>query len=70
MQSNQKPRLVVTSWSEPVAYQCSLCGQIFLPPEDRTPKDAAAELLSAFRHHVEEVHAEDAKGEVGCDEAI
>jgi uncharacterized OB-fold protein len=61
MQSNKKPRLAVTGWSEPVAYRCSLCGQVFLPPEDRSPKDAALELLAAFQNHVEEVHAEGVK---------
>jgi hypothetical protein len=61
MPSNKKPRLAVTSWCEPVAYRCSLCGRVFLPPEDRSPKDAAVELLAAFQDHVEEVHAEEEK---------
>ena len=62
MQLNEKPHLVVTSWvkGEPISYGCSRCGQIFLVPEDRSPKDAAAELLAAFRDHVGEVHAEKA----------
>jgi uncharacterized OB-fold protein len=52
----------VTEWvkGEPMSYQCSQCGQIFLPPEDRDPKDAAEELLAAFHEHVGEVHAEKA----------
>jgi len=61
MPSNKKPQLVVTGWAEPVTFQCSLCGQIFLPPEDRSPRDATVELLVAFQHHVGEVHAEQAK---------
>ena len=60
MQLNEKPRLVVTNWvkGEPMTYECSRCGQIFLPPEDRSPKNAAEELLAAFHEHVGEVHAE------------
>ncbi len=63
MQANGKPHLVVTSWiqGEPMSYQCSRCSQIFLLPEDRSPKDGAAELLAAFQEHVGEEHAE--KGE-------
>jgi hypothetical protein len=62
MQLNEKPHLVVTSWikGEPMSYECSRCGQIFLLPEDRSPKDAVAELLAAFHDHVGEVHAETA----------
>jgi hypothetical protein len=62
MQSNEKPHLVVTSRveGEPMSYECSRCGQIFLLPEDRSPRDAAAELLAAFRNHVGEEHAEQA----------
>jgi hypothetical protein len=62
MQSHEKPHLVMTgAKGEPIAYQCSACGQIFLLPEDRSPKDAAKELLAAFQDHVGEVHAEEAK---------
>jgi hypothetical protein len=62
MQLNENPHLVVTSWikGEPMSYECSKCGQIFLLPEDRNPRDAAAELLEAFHEHVGEVHAEKA----------
>jgi uncharacterized OB-fold protein len=62
MQLNEKPKLIVTEWvkGEPMSYQCSKCGQIFLPPEDRDPKDAAEELLAAFHDHVGEEHAEKA----------
>lgn len=61
MLSSKRPRLVVTSWNEPITYQCSRCGQIFLPPEDRSPKDAVVELLAAFQEHIGEVHVEEAK---------
>jgi hypothetical protein len=61
MEPNEKPRLVVTGLVEPVAYECSRCGQVFLPPEDRSPKDAAVELLAAFQDHLGEEHADEAK---------
>jgi hypothetical protein len=62
MQLNEKPHLVVTSWvkGEPMSYECSRCGQAFVLPEDRSPRDAAAELVAAFRDHVGEEHAEQA----------
>jgi len=43
-------------------YECSLCGQPFILPEDREPRDGAAELLAAFREHVREQHPEDVTG--------
>jgi hypothetical protein len=62
MEPNEKPRLVMTGdKGEPMAYRCSLCGQLFVLPDDRSPKDAAAELLAAFQEHVGEEHAEEAK---------
>jgi hypothetical protein len=63
MELNEKPSLVATSWvkDEPMSYQCSRCGQLFLLPDDRSPRDAARELLAAFREHVGEEHAEEAK---------
>jgi len=62
MQTNEKPQLVMTgAKGEPMAYHCSLCGQLFLLPDDRSPKDAAAELFAAFQEHVGEEHAQDAK---------
>jgi len=59
--SKEKPHLVMAKWAkgEPVGYQCSQCGQMFLLPEDRNPKDGAVKLLAAFQDHVREVHAED-----------
>ena len=62
MQEEEKPQLVMTRGEgEPMAYHCSLCGQLFLLPDDRSPRDAAAELLEAFREHVREEHAERAE---------
>lgn len=63
MSSSEQPRLVVTEWvkGEPVAYKCSLCGQLFLLPDDRTPKEAAAELVAAFHEHLGEEHGNHAK---------
>jgi hypothetical protein len=63
MQEKEKPQLVMTGdKGEPMAYHCSVCGQLFLLPDDRSPKDAAAELLAAFQEHVGEEHAEKAEG--------
>jgi hypothetical protein len=62
MQVNEKPHLGMTgAKGEPMTYQCSLCGHLFLVPDDRSPKDAAAELLAAFHDHVGEEHADEAK---------
>jgi hypothetical protein len=63
---NEKPRLVVRSQNkwDPIAYECSVCGQRFLLPEDRSPKEAAAELLGAFNEHVLEKHPEHAEPEM------
>ncbi len=44
----------------PFFYKCSLCEQQFLLPEDRTPKEAVAELWATFKEHVREEHPEDA----------
>ena len=48
-----------------MAYKCSLCGQMFLLPEDRSPKKAAAEVMDAFREHLREHPAEKVCGEGG-----
>jgi hypothetical protein len=57
----EKPRLVLPRLAkgEPFDYQCSRCGQPFLLPEDRTPREAMAELWAAFNQHVQEAHPED-----------
>ena len=44
---------------EQLFYECSLCRQRFILPEDREPKEAAAELLAAFKEHVGEQHPDD-----------
>jgi hypothetical protein len=63
MAASENPSLVVTEWvkGEPIAYKCSGCGQVFLLPDDRGPKEAAAELLAAFREHLGEVHGDETK---------
>ncbi len=62
---SERPELVTTNWprGEAMGYKCSLCGQVFLPPEDRTPKEAAAEVMAAFKEHVREQHGERHRGE-------
>jgi hypothetical protein len=61
---DEKPRLVLTKYSkdEPIAYTCSLCGQPFLFPEDRRPKEGTAELWAAFQEHVREEHPDEHHG--------
>ncbi len=57
---NEKPQLVADASvrGEPIIYRCSACAQILLLPKDRTPKDAAAELLAAFNQHVQKKHSD------------
>ena len=62
MQTSEKPRLVITAaQGEPADYRCSLCGQVFILPEARNPREAALELLTAFHEHAGEEHAQKAK---------
>jgi hypothetical protein len=62
MKTDEKPRLVINAAKgEPTDYWCSLCGQHFIPPEDRSAREAAIELLAAFHEHAEEEHAQKAK---------
>jgi hypothetical protein len=42
--------------SDPIAYQCSACGKRFILPDDGSPKEAAIELWTAFKEHVQEDH--------------
>ena len=58
-QMNEKAHLVIKSQEggEPIGYQCSLCDQMFILPEDRTPKEAVAELWDVFKKHVQEDHS-------------
>jgi hypothetical protein len=53
---SERPTLVTTNWlcGEATAYKGSLCGQIFLRPEDRSPKEATAEVMDAFKEHLHE----------------
>jgi len=44
---------------EPMVYQCSVCGQVFRLAEERTPKQAMAEIWAAFQDHIREGHPED-----------
>ena len=66
IQMNEKARLVIKSAEsgEPISYQCSSCGQRFVLPEDRSPKEAVAELWGAFKDHIREEHPEQAELEV------
>ena len=54
----EKPQLLIKPWKigEQFVYQCSLCGQEFIVPEDRSPKEGMAELWAAFHEHIEDVH--------------
>jgi hypothetical protein len=54
----EKPALAITHWAQgiPTAYACSECGQMFLPPEDRSPQEGTVELQAAFAEHVSEEH--------------
>ncbi len=47
-----------------IAYQCSVCRQRFVLPEDRSPKEAVAELWGAFKDHIREEHPEQAELEL------
>jgi PAS domain-containing protein len=57
----EKPLLVTNEQikGEPFTCKCSLCGQVFMPPDDGSPKEPMAELWRAFIEHVREVHGED-----------
>jgi hypothetical protein len=56
----ERPRIVLSQWTkgDPINYKCSLCGRVFILPEDREPKEAMAEVLAAFNEHVYETHPE------------
>ncbi len=54
MQANEKPHAGMTeAKGEPMTYQCSICGHVFIVPDEGSVEDAAAELLAAFEEHVE-----------------
>jgi uncharacterized OB-fold protein len=48
-----------------ITYECSACGRIFVPPEDRSPKEAMTELMGAFQEHVRSEHSVEANDEDG-----
>jgi hypothetical protein len=53
MEVSEKPYLGTTGTKgEPMTYECSLCGHVFLVRDDLSPKDAAEELVAAFGEHV------------------
>jgi hypothetical protein len=60
----EKARLIIEGSlrGETLAYKCSLCRQVFLLPDDRTPKEAVAEVWAAFQQHVREEHPENVAG--------
>jgi uncharacterized C2H2 Zn-finger protein len=58
----EKAHLVpVGSWTKDAQFlfKCSRCELVFALPEDRTPKEAASELWTAFRDHKRKEHPED-----------
>jgi PAS domain S-box-containing protein len=57
----EKPLLVTNERikGKPFTCKCSLCGRVFTPLDDGTPKEPMAELWRAFTAHVREVHGED-----------
>ena len=63
----ERPHLVMSPWikDHEITYECSACGQIFVPPEDRSPKEAIAELRAAFQEHVRSEHSGEANDEGG-----
>ena len=62
---SEPPKLKISQWVKGLAftYECSLCGQPFLTPEDQPPKEAMSEIWEAFNDHTREAHGEvEAKG--------
>ena len=47
----ERPHLVMSSWikGHEITYECWASGQIFVPPEGRSPKEAMAELRAALQ---------------------
>ena len=43
--------------NETFGYMCSSCSQPFLPPEDRSPKEAMEEVWEAFNEHIRDEHS-------------
>jgi len=61
---NEKPQLVMdaSAKGESIVYRCSACTEIFLLPNEQTPKAAAAKLWAAWNQHVQEKHSDEAAG--------
>lgn len=61
---NERPQLVMeaSARGEAIVYKCSACGQMFLLPNEQTPKDAAAKLWAAWNQHVQEKHSDEGAG--------
>ena len=57
--TNDKPHLILwgSGKDEPMTFHCSLCGQAFSLPKDRSPEEGVAELWAAFAHHLQENHS-------------
>jgi hypothetical protein len=63
----ERPYLVMSPWikGHEITYECSGCGQIFVPPEDRSAKEAMTELMVAFQEHVRSEHSGEVIAEDG-----
>ncbi len=63
----ERPHLVMSPWikGHEITYECSACGQIFVLPEDRSPKEAVTELRAAFQEHVRSEHSREVNDEGG-----
>lgn len=57
-----RPRLIMTGGTleGQITYVCSRCRQAFPLAEEGAPKQAVAELLVAFKVHVQEKHSDEA----------
>jgi hypothetical protein len=55
MAASEKPRLAVTEWvkGQPITYQCSECGQIFILPDDRRPRKRRPSFKRPFTNTLE-----------------
>ena len=64
----QRPKLVPSreTRDHPFCYRCSICNQGFLPPEDRSPKEAMAEVWAAFTEHIQDEHMEEMNNQGAC----
>ena len=60
-----RPELIIrgTAEGQPVAYQCSGCGQEFYLPGDSPPQEAVARMFAQFAAHLEREHPKDRPAE-------